>query len=219
MFDSNTIRVKICCISSLREAQLAIKYGASALGLVSKMPSGPGVVSDDIIKSVANSAPPPVIPVLLTSELEAGAIINQVTSLGVTTLQLVDYVDHSVYKELKTIPGLKIIQVIHVTDESILELVANMPGEVDALLLDSGNPALKVKTLGGTGKTHNWAISRKIVETSDKPVFLAGGLNPQNVAEAIEQVRPYGLDICSGVRTSGKLDEVKLKAFFEVVNR
>ncbi len=87
------------------------------------------------------------------------------------------------------------------------------PG-VDAILLDSGNQKLAVKELGGTGRTHDWRISRQIVESVHVPVFLAGGLTPENVLVAIRKVRPFGLDICSGLRTNGHLDEEKVQQFF-----
>jgi len=88
---------------------------------------------------------------------------------------------------------------------------------VDAILLDSGNPSLPVKVLGGTGKTHDWSLSKEIVDRCGKPVFLAGGLKAENVREAIERVRPYAVDICSGVRTNGLLDEKKLAPFMNEV--
>ena len=102
---------------------------------------------------------------------------------------------------------------IHVTDESSLDEALLYADKADALLLDSGNPNLKVKELGGTGRTHNWEVSRKIVDQSPIPVFLAGGLNDDNVKEALDIVQPFGLDICSGVRTDGQLDQQKLEAF------
>ena len=122
------------------------------------------------------------------------------------------------YADLRAaLPGISLVQVIHVTDEqSLAEAVAIAP-HVNALLLDSGNQSLTVKELGGTGRVHNWEISRRIREAVDVPVFLAGGLHAGNVAAAIQQVGPFGLDICSGVRTDGRLDEGKLKAFFESV--
>ncbi|MEL6945686.1 MAG: phosphoribosylanthranilate isomerase, partial [Bacteroidota bacterium] len=91
--------------------------------------------------------------------------------------------------------------------------------QVDALLLDSGNPNLKVKTLGGTGKTHDWNLSCQIVDAVDVPVYLAGGLKTENVADAIAMVQPYGLDLCSGVRTNGYLDKEKLTQFMNVVGQ
>ncbi len=106
------------------------------------------------------------------------------------------------------------MQVVHVLDETSIPEALAYAEVADALLLDSGNPNLTVKVLGGTGQTHDWALSRKIVEQSPIPVFLAGGLNPENVARAIETVTPFGLDLCSGVRTAGNLDPWKLEAFF-----
>jgi phosphoribosylanthranilate isomerase len=212
-------RIKICCISSVDEAKLAIKYGASALGLVSKMPSGPGVIPDEDIVLIANIIPPPVAAFLLTSETEAKQIISQQKKIRTNTLQLVDKVGINVYNEIRNeLPGISIVQVVHVIDESSIEYASEVSEYADAILLDSGNPYLKIKELGGTGRTHNWNISKTIRESISIPVFLAGGLNPENVREAIETVEPFGVDLCSGVRTNGKLDEQKLKKFFEAVS-
>jgi len=195
-------RVKICCISSKEEAQQAIKYGANGLGLVGNMPSGPGVIGDDLIKDITKTIPPTLASFLLTSETTAEAIIQH-------------------YKKVYTrneLPWVKLVQVIHVIDENSVTEAVEKSQFVDAILLDSGNPNLQVKELGGTGRTHNWAISKKIREEINIPLFLAGGLNPDNVREAIDAVQPFGVDICSGVRTDGKLDEKKLDAFFRAVN-
>ena len=214
------IRVKICCIASIEEAMLAIKYGASALGLVSEMPSGPGVIDEALITEIAIKIPPPVATFLLTSKQTAEEIIGQQLKTKVNTLQLVDRVPHSELQKLKKqIPEVKLVQVIHVVDEHSVDEALNVQKYVDALLLDSGNPNLEVKELGGTGRKHNWSISKKIRDQVNLPVFLAGGLNSGNVLEAITIVRPYCLDICSGVRTKNRLDEGKLKFFFENVNK
>jgi len=216
----NFIRVKICCISSVEEAMLAIKYGASALGLVSEMPSGPGVIDENLIEEISSKVPPPVATFLLTSKQNAGEIIIQHSKVKTNTLQLVDHLPHYDLKKLRELlPAIKLVQVIHVLDEKSIEEAVSVQTYVDALLLDSGNPKLKVKELGGTGRTHNWEISRQIVEEVNLPVFVAGGLNADNVIEAIEVVKPYGLDICSGVRTKNQLDEIKLNLFFEKVNK
>lgn len=199
---------------------LAIKYGASALGLVSEMPSGPGVIDDDSIAEIASMIPPPIATFLLTSKQNADDIVIQHTKTRTNTLQLVDHLPQSELIKLKEkLPEIKLVQVIHVLDEQSIEEAVSVQNYVDALLLDSGNPKLKVKELGGTGRIHNWEISRKIVNDVKIPVFLAGGLNPKNVREAMEAVQPYGLDICSGVRSNGLLDEEKLKLFFESVNK
>lgn len=215
----NYIRVKVCCIASVDEAMLAIRYGASALGLVSEMPSGPGVIDENLIAEIVFRIPPPVASFLLTSKQTAEEIIEQQLKTKVNTLQLVDYVPHNELMVLrKELPVTRLVQVIHVTDERSIEEAAAVRNYVDALLLDSGNPKLEVKELGGTGRTHNWEISRKIIESLAIPVFLAGGLNAENVKEAITKVKPYGLDICSGVRTNNILDEQKLSLFFKKVN-
>jgi phosphoribosylanthranilate isomerase len=208
-------RVKICCIANTEEARTAIRHGASAIGLVSEMPSGPGVIPEAMIAEVARRVPPPIATFLLTCKEEAAQIIAQQRRCLVNTIQLCDRVPTPAYDELRrALPGIHLVQVIHVTGRESFDEAQAVSGKVDALLLDSGNQNLPVKELGGTGRKHDWTISRAIVQSVAVPVFLAGGLNPDNVAEAIEQVRPFGLDVCSGVRTLGKLDEDKLQRFF-----
>lgn len=209
-------RVKICCIRSLDEAWTAIRHGATALGLVSEMPSGPGVIPEAEIARIAAVVPPPVASFLLTSRQDAASIVAQQRRLRVTTLQLCDRLPSGAHRDLReALPGIRIVQVVHVVGpESLAEAVAVAP-EVDALLLDSGNTSLPVKELGGTGRRHDWAISRRIREAVGVPVFLAGGLTPDTVPAAIREVAPFGLDVCTGVRTGGSLDEAKLSAFFE----
>jgi phosphoribosylanthranilate isomerase len=211
-------RVKICCISSKHEATLAIKVGADALGLVGAMPSGPGVITDGLIASIAKVIPPAVASFLLTSEQSTKNIIAHVLRTGTNTVQIVDELTEGSYIEIKhALPLLKLVQVIHVRNKVSIEEAQDVARFVDALLLDSGNPSAKVKVLGGTGTTHNWQLSREIVEAVDIPVFLAGGLNALNVQEAIAAVKPFGVDVCSGVRTEGKLDKLKLVAFINAV--
>lgn len=208
------IRVKICCIANAQEAQDAVAFGVSAIGLVGKMPSGPGPISDEQIRAIAKTVPPPIATFLLTSEQTAPNIIAHHHRTKTNTIQLVDELLGREYDAIRAaLPHLKLVQVIHVVGESSVDEAAELAAHVDAILLDSGNPKLAVKELGGTGRRHDWSLSRKIVETCGKPVFLAGGLNADNVREAIDTVQPFGLDICSGVRTEGKLDQRKLEAF------
>jgi len=207
-------RLKVCCIASREEAALAIRYGASAIGLVSAMPSGPGPIDEALIADIAAAVPPPIATFLLTCATTAEAIVNQVRRCRTSAVQLVDAIAPPVYAELRlALPGVKLVQVIHVQGEASLEEARAAAGHVDALLLDSGNPSLAVKELGGTGRAHDWRVSRRIVESVAVPVFLAGGLNPGNVREAMATVRPFGIDVCSGLRSDGRLDEVKLAAF------
>lgn len=213
-------RVKICCIASIDEAWMAIRHGASALGLVSEMPSGPGPIPEAHIAAIAAAVPPPIATFLLTSKQDPGEIIAQQRRCGASTLQLVDEIAPGGHRELRRVlPGIRLVQVIHVQDEGAIDEALALAPEVDAFLLDSGNPKLARKELGGTGRTHDWEISRRLREAVPVPVFLAGGLNPDNVAEAVRRVGPWGVDLCSGVRTEGRLDAVKLAAFFSSLGR
>ncbi len=207
-------RIKICCLQSVAELDLAVGYGADAVGLVSAMPSGPGPIPDRLIAEIARRVPPGVASFLLTSVRDAASIADQVRRLGPQVVQIVDEPEPGCHAALRsTLPAVKIVQVIHVTGpEAVPAALAAAPG-VDALLLDSGNPALPVKELGGTGRAHDWTLSRRIREQAGVPLWLAGGLTPENVASAIEAARPFGVDVCSGVRTHGRLDEAKLARF------
>lgn len=211
-------RIKICCIALPDEAALAIAAGADALGLVGRMPSGPGPIGDDMIAEIAAMVPPPVATFLLTSETEPDAVVDHVRRCGTNTVQLVDAVPPATYAALRrACPAVRIVQVLHVTGPETLEQARAVAPHVDALLLDSGNPAAEVKQLGGTGRVHDWSVSRRIVGEAGRMVFLAGGLRAENVGEAIGAVRPYGVDLCSGVRTDGALDAEKLSAFVHAV--
>lgn len=219
MLPTVTPHVKICCISSLDEARTAIAHGASALGLVSAMPSGPGPISEELIREIAEQVPPPIATFLLTASQDADEIIAQQRRCRTNTLQLVDQLMSGSYRDLRrALPGIVIVQVIHVTGEESVDEALSVAPHVDALLLDSGNPSLPVKELGGTGRTHDWRLSRRICDEAAAPVFLAGGLNAENVAEAVRQVHPFGLDLCSGVRTDDHLDADKLARFFAQIN-
>lgn len=182
------------------------------------MPSGPGVISNELIQSIAQSVPPPIATFLLTSKTDAKEIIKHHQSVQTNTIQIVDTLTQGTYQEIKeALPSVKLVQVIHVIDEASVEEAIQISKQVDCLLLDSGNPNLKVKELGGTGRTHNWDLSRTIRESIDIPLFLAGGIKAENVAQAIEEVAPFGIDLCSSVRTNGLLDEEKLKTFFRAI--
>jgi phosphoribosylanthranilate isomerase len=208
------VRLKVCCIMSREEAALAIAHGAHAIGLVGAMPSGPGPIDDATIAEIARAAPPAVGTFLLTSRTEAGAIIDHVRLTGVNTVQIVDAVEPAVYRALRaSLPAVKLVQVIHVEDESAIDAANAAAAHVDALLLDSGRPKAAIRELGGTGRAHDWRVSARIVAQCGRPVFLAGGLNPGNVGAAVARVRPFGVDLCSGLRSDGRLDAAKLGAF------
>lgn len=211
--------VKVCCIQDLDEAQLAISAGASAIGLVSAMPSGPGPIGEAQIARIAAAVPAPIETFLLTALCEADGIAEQHRRCGTTAVQLVDHLTESELRRLrKLLPRTRLVQVIHIVGPESVDEAQVAAEFVDTLLLDSGNPRLAVKELGGTGRVHDWTHSRRIRETTGVPVLLAGGLHPGNARAAIERVRPAGLDVCSGLRTDGRLDAGKLGDFFKAIH-
>jgi phosphoribosylanthranilate isomerase len=213
-------RVKVCCMKSIAEVWMAIEAGASAIGLVSPMPSGPGPIPNEKAAEIAAEVPPGIDAFLLTPLQTVDELVEQNRLVKARTLQLVDALPEGAHAELRrAMPGVKLVQVIHVTGpESLDEAVAVAP-HVDAILLDSGDPGLRVKELGGTGRRHDWAVSRSIREAVDVPLWLAGGLNPENAREAIETVEPFALDVCSGLRTREgyDLDQDRLERFMAAV--
>jgi phosphoribosylanthranilate isomerase len=211
-------RVKICCIADEREAAIAIDAGASAIGLVGKMPSGPGPIADEQIAAIALTVPPPIATFLLTSEQTADGIIAHHERTQTNTIQIFDELTGREYDTIRAcLPAVKLVQVIHVIGEESIDEACQIAEHVDAILLDSGDPKAAIKELGGTGRRHDWRLSRRIIERCGKPVCLAGGLNAGNVRESIGTVQPFGVDVCSGVRTDGRLDDRKLEAFMNAV--
>lgn len=213
-------RIKACCIKSLNEARQAINAGVDALGLVSRMPSGPGQIANETIAKITSAVPPPIATFLLTSETTADAISAHIRATNPSAIQVVSHIDPSESEKLAQIePEVRRVQVIHVEGPEALELISAYSPYVHAFLLDYGKPNAIEAELGGTGRRHDWAISAKFVKKSRRPVFLAGGLSADNVGAAIRQVRPFKLDLCSGVRTNGCLDPAKLGRFITAARR
>jgi phosphoribosylanthranilate isomerase len=211
-------RVKICCIASVEEAEIALEAGADALGLVSAMPSGPGMISDARIAEVSQWARSRAATVLLTSRQHSAGIAEQLDAARPAIVQICDELPVSEYECLRqSHPGVALMQVIHVRGMEAVAEASGLARHVDAFLLDSGNPAAAVKELGGTGRVHDWRVSRALCAAVPVPVFLAGGLRPENVGDAVTQVRPFGVDVCSGVRRDGVLDAQLAREFVATV--
>ena len=205
-------------MASVGEAAMAVEAGASAVGLVSHMPSGPGVIRDELIAEIAATVPPAIGTFLLTSRQSVDEIVAQQRFCRTNTIQICDRLTRGTHRELKdALPGISIVQVIHVTGPESVDEATSAAEHVDAILLDSGNQKSAIKELGGTGRTHDWRLSREIRERVDVPLFLAGGLTPENVGHAIREVGPFAVDVCSGVRTDGKLDATKVRQFFHAI--
>lgn len=194
---------------SAEEAEMAIAAGALAVGLVGEMPNGPGPIADETIKKIAAQVHArhgdKIWTTLLTSRTDGEAIAAHVADTGVNSVQIVDDPAPGAYEVIRQVhPEIRILQVIHVEDESAIDAARFAAEGADIILLDSGKPSARERTLGGTGDTHDWLVSRKIVEAVTGPVFLAGGLNPENVKDAIQAVRPFGVDVCSGLRDKSR---------------
>jgi phosphoribosylanthranilate isomerase len=195
------VLIKICCIQNDTEVEMAAAAGATHVGLVAAMPSGPGPIAADRIAEIVGAVPTGVTAVLLTAHTDADSIIEHARTTGVTAVQIVGEVPADVRLSIKAAAGsIDILQVVHVGGPEALEQAQPAAVGSDFVLLDSGRPSALVPELGGTGRTHDWAVSAQIVSRLDVPVFLAGGLGPENVAEAIRTVRPAGVDLCSGIR-------------------
>ena len=215
---AGVVRVKVCCIASVEEAELALEMGADALGLVSAMPSGPGVIPDDDIATIAEWVGARAATVLLTSRLSADAIDDQLKHSHTSVLQICDALpDGELARIRERHPDVVLMPVIHVRNGDSIPEAMRLANEADAILLDSGNPQARVKELGGTGRVHDWHLSRSIRDSVAIPLFLAGGLRAANIADAVRTVRPFGVDVCSGVRRDGKLDRSTLTAFMAAV--
>jgi len=195
-----------------------MRHGANAIGLVAEMPSGPGTLKDPQIRDIARSVPPGVDTFLLTSRTQASDIADHIRYCGTNTVQIVTHIEPGELEALaRALPATRRVQVIHVEAREALDLIPAYEPFVHAFLLDSGRPNQATPEYGGTGRTHDWSISREFVNRSSKPVFLAGGLSAHNVAQAYQHVHPWGLDLCSGVRTRGALDEEKLTAYMRAI--
>ncbi|MEL6477812.1 MAG: phosphoribosylanthranilate isomerase [Pseudomonadota bacterium] len=210
------IAVKVCCMANTGETEMAAEAGADYIGLVGPMPSGPGVLTLEAAAEIAANVGSGPKPVLLSSARSAEELVAEVQAVGACTVQIVRHVPPEAHRCLaQTAPDLTRWQVIHVEGSSALEQIAIYHDLVDAFLLDSGRPTMG--ELGGTGRAHDWQISRAIVAATERPVFLAGGLTPENVGDAIARVRPHGVDVCSGVRTGDRLDSGLLSEFMAAV--
>ena len=187
---------------------MAIEAGASALGLVSEMPSGPGVISDELAAEIAAAVPPGVDAFLLTSRTAAWRRSSSRTgAIKARALQLVDALPAGAHARAAAGAAGGEARAGGPRHRAGVARRGRgaLAGKVDAILLDSGNPSLEVKELGGTGRRHDWEISRRIREAIDVPLYLAGGLRPENAREAIETVGRSGSTSargCAPARTS-----------------
>lgn len=208
------MKTKICGINSLRNAQIALECGADALGfLVGITHLAEDKITAENAKRIIQTLPSSVYSVAVTHLRDSRKIIELCRYLGVNALQIHDYISpEEVAFCRKELPDVRILKAVHVIDgqpDKALAAAKSFEDVCDAILLDSRT----AERLGGTGKTHDWSISRMIVEQVSVPVILAGGLTPSNVADAVKTVRPFGVDVNSGVEIDGDKDRQKVLDF------
>jgi phosphoribosylanthranilate isomerase len=213
-------RIKICGLTSIAEAKLVQHHGADAVGLlVGRLHRAPDFIEPDLACAIASTVAPFVTPVLVTHLEDPEEICRLAGKVPCPVVQLHSDLPVSLLRELrKELYPRKIIGKISVESHSALARAAELEACVDALLLDSIDRS--TNRVGGTGRIHDWSISAKIVAATRIPVILAGGLTPANVAQAITQVRPWAVDVNSGVETeTGAKSEDLVARFVRAVNQ
>jgi len=196
------MRVKVCGIKTVEDAIMAAHCGADAVGLlVGQRHVSEDFINIDLARDIVKKCPPLVSPVLVTHLNDPKEIAYLASQIGVTTIQLhSDCEVQSIISLRKILPYIKLIKNFHVTGPEIIQVIRPFEAVVDAFLLDTLNSV--EGRVGGTGLTHDWNISRDIVREVSRPVILAGGLNPENVADAIRIVTPFGVDANTGLKAS-----------------
>lgn len=208
--------VKFCGINKIEYARMAIDLGADFLGFLVGIThlAEDKLTNEEAKKIISEVDFKSSVPIAVTHLQEAKAIINTMREINVSAVQIHDNITLDGIKEIRDVfPDGYIIKAVHVQQrEQSLDRAQMFEEYVDALLLDSRTD----DRLGGTGQIHDWNISREIVSAVKKPVFLAGGLTPENLLEAIRKVKPYGVDVNSGVESGGEKDLGKMTKFIRL---
>lgn len=191
------MKVKICGISNEIDALTAIKLGADAIGFV----MGGKVLPVEVepyaqwVRETIKKFPEGVDSFLVTHLFDADDILDLSNYIKSTGIQISEDIDIEQVKKIRQNTNKKIIKTVVTTDPKASEKLKLYEPYCDYFLLDSRDSGYT----GGTGKENNWQMCRKLIEMTEKPVFIAGGLNPENVKGAIEETTPYGVDVSTGV--------------------
>jgi len=207
------MKVKICGLKTERDIKMAVNAGADAVGFITEVPvDSPRKISISEASRLISKVPVFISSVLVIMPKNADEAIIMIDEAKPTEVQIHNALPLAELKKIRE-TGVRIIKTIpvseHADTEMLINLIKDLSGIADAVLLDT---VIDGKT-GGTGVSHNWELSRKVVLSAGMPVILAGGLTPSNVSEAVQCVRPYAVDTASGVETNGKKDETKILDF------
>ena len=206
-------KVKICGITNEEDAVKAALFGADYVGFLVEIDFAEDKITREEAKELIKKLPLEVTPVFVTWLQKAKPIIEIVKEINPAIIQLHnDITLEEIGKIRRELPKIQITKTISVVNEDSIKEAKKYEKYVDYLLLDTKLKGRK----GGTGKVHDWRISRKIVKSVKCKVFLAGGLNPDNVKEAIGKVKPYAIDTNNGVKLKPrKKDHKKLELFIK----
>jgi phosphoribosylanthranilate isomerase len=206
------MRVKICGMRRVEDALAAVLAGADAVGcLVGLDYASPDRVDPAVARVIFESLPPFIARVLVTHRTGLADVTALMRESGATVAQLHgEFPTVAISALREALPYATIVKSVHVTGEETIAAAVAASRVADAVLLDTKARG----RIGGTGVTHDWSISARIAAATSKPVILAGGLTPDNVAEAVAHVRPYAVDVNSGTRgADGFKDHAKIRAF------
>jgi phosphoribosylanthranilate isomerase len=205
------VKVKICGITNTEDARLVLESGADMLGMIVDVPiASPRKIPLDTAVEIAHalSGEIDLVAVLMPHRVqEVEHIVRQLKPFAV---QLHGFESNAFLHAVRdAVPGVKVIKTVHVDETGTIHGGLPESDYLDFLLLDTVS-----HQIGGTGKTHNWATSARLVEQSTVPVLLSGGLSSSNVCDAIRAVKPYGVDVASGVESSpGRKSKEKIERF------
>jgi phosphoribosylanthranilate isomerase len=197
-------RIKICGVRTVEDAMKCVDSGADAVGML--LAPSPRRIPAEQARDIVESLPPFVTPVIVMMPSAAEEAIEAARAISPGALQLQgDEPPEMLVKIKRALPGVRLIKAVHVGGGDELVKARLYENVADAILLDTVSPER-----GGSGQTHDWSVSKKVVASIKKPVVLAGGLTPYNVAGAIKAVRPYAVDVASGVEAEGRIKDMAL---------
>ena len=204
-----TVKVKICGLKRELDVKLACELGADMLGFVVEVPSSPRSLSLEEAARLMELVPEDVRSVIVTVPQGLRRVLEAYKRLKPDILQIHGHLELSGLRE--EIPNVKIVKALGMRSSSVIEEALKCSKFVDGFLADSPHPG----KFGGTGLTHDWSLSKRLRDAVyPKPFILAGGLNPENVESAVRLVKPYAVDVSSGVELKpGMKDPEKLEAF------
>ena len=222
------VRIKVCGITTVEDARLVAESGADYIGVLVGVDVSPRNLSLDSARLICEQSTLPVVTLFFNWEAEQ--IQEAVASLNPHAVQLLGHETPSLVRTLKKTVACKIWKSIHLPPQGLGEVnITEYQNRVNSLV-DAGIDAVIIDTVvgssaknmryGGTGQVNNWTVARSLVEVFSVPTFLAGGITPDNIRQAIEMVHPYGIDLSSGVEIApGRKDPGKLRRLMSAVER